>query len=86
LDAICPVLYDTLDRSLKDLCSSVKLNQKILLSKSPGKYPGPDITDFEALAPGTFMPFEQEDMINLRKMYESRADMKAFPNPFENQP
>ena len=35
---------------------------------------------------GTYLPFKPEQMQTLERMYESKTEMKKYPNPFLNQP
>ncbi|MDP3698068.1 MAG: hypothetical protein Q8R47_00625 [Nanoarchaeota archaeon] len=66
--------YWSLRQACEELCDSVKEGKKVLLSQSPNR------------AGAKYAPFKSEQMDLLQRMYSERAEMKRFPDHFENQP
>ncbi|MEK6872595.1 MAG: hypothetical protein AABW90_01110 [Nanoarchaeota archaeon] len=67
---------------LECLCSHVKLDKKILLSKEPGTIK----TEIFYRKIKKFKPFTQKQMSKLEREYELRLDLKLKRNPFLYQP
>ncbi len=73
--------YTSLEIACMVLCAETRRGRKVLLFKSPG-----NVASENPTGETKYLPFKQEQMKALERMYESKIEMKTLPNPFLNQP
>ena len=73
--------YSSLEMACMILCAETKRKRKILLFKSPG-----NVYSENPAKEVKYLPFKQEQMHALERLYESNIEMKTYSNPFLNQP
>lgn len=85
LDFCGSTSYSTFGQAFHDLCSAVKKDRKVLLSKSPGEYKK-DPNNPLSLASRRYEPFNLVQMGHFKVRFQSDPELLMLENPFSYQP